>query len=182
MVYSDNSESKFFSPSSIDHCKERTIVIHSLSKSYAMTGWRIGAATGPSNVIKKMGLLLETTSSCVSPFIQSAAAEALNAEQDEITKMIDIFKERRNKMVDLINQIKNVSCKTPKGAFYIFANIKKTGLSDIEFTDIALKEVGVAVCPGSFFGEGGEGYIRFCFAASLDDIETGISKLIDYFK
>ena len=181
MVYENNKNIKFFSPSSIDHCKERTIVIHSLSKSYAMTGWRIGAATGPVDVIEKMSLLLETTSSCVSPFIQKAAAEALSSEQYEIDAMIDLLKMRRDKMVYLINKIKNVSCKSPDGAFYIFANIKKTGLSDVEFVDIMLKEVGVALCPGSFFGDSGRGYVRFCFANSIENIEKGLNKIIKYF-
>ena len=181
MVYENNTNVKFFSPSSIDHCKVRTIIIHSLSKSYAMTGWRIGAATGPEEVIEKMALLLETTSSCVSPFIQNAAAEALSSDQYEIDAMINSLRIRRDKMVDLINKINNVSCITPDGAFYIFANIKKTGLTDVEFVDEMLKNVGVALCPGSFFGKSGEGYVRFCFANSLENIEKGLRKIINYF-
>ena len=104
MVFNDvNQKNTFFSPSSIDHCKERSIIIHSLSKSYAMTGWRIGAVTGPENVIEKMTLLLETTSSCVSPFIQEAAEEALKCDQSEINLMMQKFRERRDLMVKLIN-------------------------------------------------------------------------------
>ncbi len=179
MVYDEKS--KFFSPSSIDHCKKRTIVTHSLSKSYAMTGWRIGAVTGPSEVIEKMGLLLETTSSCVSPFVQIAATEALLSSQNEIKKMMNEFEKRRNLMVDLINKINGVSCISPQGAFYVFANIKKTKLSDIEFADKILKDVGIAVCPGSYFGKYGEGYVRFCFANSTENIQEGLNKLIEYF-
>ena len=84
-------------------------------------------------------------------------------------------------MVDLINKINGVSCISPQGAFYVFANIKKTKLSDIEFADKILKDVGIAVCPGSYFGKYGEGYVRFCFANSTENIQEGLKKLIEYF-
>ena len=140
MVFSDNNASSFYSPSTIDYCKERTIVVHSLSKSYSMTGWRIGAATGPKEVIEKMTLLLETTSSCVSPFIQIAATEALLSSQDEISEMMQEFKMRRDLMIKLLNRINGVSCLSPQGSFYAFANIKESGLSDIEFAEKILSE------------------------------------------
>jgi aspartate aminotransferase len=177
MVFEDDRSKGFFSPSSIDFCKERSIIIHSLSKSYAMTGWRIGAVTGPAEVIEKMTLLLETTSSCVSPFIQEAAVEALMSNQDVISEMMFAFKKRRDLMVKLINDIPYVSCVSPQGAFYVFANIKETGLSDIEFCDLILSEVSVAACPGSFFGKYGEGYVRFCFANSEKKIRIAIERI-----
>ena len=182
MVFSDNNVSSFYSPSTIDHCKERTIVVHSLSKSYSMTGWRIGAATVPKEVIEKMTLLLETTSSCVSPFIQIAATEALLSSQDEISEMMQEFKMRRDLMIKLLNRINGVSCLSPQGSFYAFANIKESGLSDIEFAEKILSECGVAACPGSFFGDQGKGYVRFCFATSQVNITQGIQKLIDLFE
>ena len=177
MVFKDGKGTGFFSPSSIDFCKERSIIIHSLSKSYAMTGWRIGAVTGPSEVIEKMTLLLETTSSCVSPFIQEAAIEALTSSQDTISEMMLEFQTRRDLMVSLINDIPNMSCISPKGAFYIFANISDTGLDDIEFCDLMLKEASVAACPGSFFGKYGEGYVRFCFANSEKNIRIAMDRI-----
>ncbi len=182
MVYKKPKNGKFFSPSSIDKCRERTVIIHSLSKSYAMTGWRIGAVTGPADVVERMNLLLETTSSCVSPFIQVAAARALEFEQTEITKMVESLENKRDTMVALINQVPNMHCNTPAGAFYIFANIKATGYDDIEFSNILLDKVGLATCPGTYFGDGGRGFIRFCFANSLNEIEDGISKLIDFYR
>ena len=177
MVFEDDKSKGFFSPSSIDYCKERSIIIHSLSKSYAMTGWRIGAVTGPSDVIQKMALLLETTSSCVSPFIQEAAVEALSSSQGVISEMMLEFKKRRDLMVKLINNIPGISCILPKGAFYIFANISETGLDDIEFCDLILKEASVAACPGSFFGKHGDGYVRFCFANSEEKITTAMDRI-----
>jgi len=180
MVFEDEKSEGFFSPSSIDFCKERSIIIHSLSKSYAMTGWRIGAVTGPSEVIEKMTLLLETTSSCVSPFIQEAAVEALTSDQDVISNMMTKFKRRRDLIVKLVNDIPGISCITPKGAFYIFANIMETGLDDIKFCDLMLKEASVACCPGSFFGKQGEGYVRFCFANSEENIIIGMERIKKY--
>lgn len=178
MVYEDDeNQEKFFSPSSIDFCKERSIIIHSLSKSYAMTGWRIGAVTGPKEVIKKMTLLLETTSSCVSPFIQDAAVEALNSNQVEIDEMIKEFKSRRDLMVSMLNEISGISCISPKGAFYVFANVSKTNFNDTEFCDFILDNAGVAACPGSYFGDSGKGYVRFCFANSEQNIKKGLLKL-----
>lgn len=181
MVFKD-SENKFYSPGQIDHCKERTIIIHSLSKSYAMTGWRIGGVTAPSRLINKMALLLETISSCVSPFIQEAAIEAITSSQKEINEMIDTFQERRDLIHKLVNNINGISAKLPDGAFYLFANIKETGMNDIEFANKILNDVGVATCPGSYFGQYGAGYVRFCFANSTNNIKKGISRINEIFK
>lgn len=176
MVYED-SNTRFVSPSRYDQCRERTIIIHSFSKTFAMTGWRIGAMTAPADLVQKMALLLETTSSCVSPFIQMAAVEAMESSQDGISSMIREYRTRRDLMVEMLNQVEGVSCISPKGAFYAFANIKRTGMTDIEFCDHILKEAGIAACPGSYFGEHGAGYARFCFANSSDSIRRGIAKL-----
>ena len=176
MVY-DDSDTKFASPSKYDHCKERTIIIHALSKSYAMTGWRIGAMTAPAELISKMTLLLETTTSCVSPFIQAAAIEAMISSQEAVAGMVEEYKKRRNLMVGMLNQANGVSCIMPQGAFYAFANVKKSGMNDLEFADYILREAGIAACPGSFFGEYGKGYVRFCYANSIENIERGLNKL-----
>jgi aspartate aminotransferase len=176
MVFGD-SNTKFASPSNYDHSKERTIIIHSFSKSYAMTGWRIGAMTAPADLISKMALLLETTTSCVSPFIQAAGIEAMISSQEVVASMIEEFKKRRDLMVGMLNQVDGVSCIMPQGAFYAFANVKKTGMTDVEFADFILREAGIAACPGSFFGEYGKGFVRFCYANSMENIERGMNKL-----
>ena len=181
MVYED-ADTKFASPSIYDECKERTIIIHSFSKSYAMTGWRVGAMTGPSDLVAKMALLLETTTSCVSPFIQTAAIEAMTSSQVAITEMMTAYRKRRDLMVGMLNEIKGVSCLYPKGAFYAFANVKRSGMNDLEFADFILREGGIAACPGSFFGDHGKGYVRFCFANSLENIHRGMKKLNGLFQ
>lgn len=176
MVYED-SDHKFFSPSVFDQCKERTIIVNGMSKSYAMTGWRLGVATGPADVIEKMGLLLETTMSCVSPFIQRAGIEALKGPQEEVFKMVDEYRHRRDSMVEGLNSIKGVTCLCPRGAFYVFPNIRGTGLTSAQFTDKMLTEAGVALTPGPVFGESGEGYVRLCYVNSIENIREGVRRM-----
>jgi len=176
MVYED-AQNKFFSPSAYDQCLERTLIVHSFSKSYAMTGWRIGAITGPEEIIKRMTLLLETITSCVSPFIQIAAIEAMTGSQKYVESMILAYRRRRDMIVDGLNQIKGVSCLKPGGAFYVFPNISATGLSSEEFSSLILHKAGVATCPGNYFGKAGEGYVRFCFANSEENILKAIDRI-----
>jgi aspartate aminotransferase len=176
MIYKD-SETKFFSPSMIDQCKERTIVVNGFSKSYAMTGWRLGICIGPADLIKKMGLLLETTTSCVSPFIQKAGMEALKGSQEPINKMVEEFRKRRDIVVKGLNSLPGVSCVTPKGAFYAFMNITKTGMKSEEFVDLMINEAGVSLCPGNYFGDSGEGYVRLCYANSEENIKRGLDRM-----
>ena len=137
MVYKD---SVFNSPSVYDKCQERTIISNGFSKAFAMTGWRLGAVIGPSNVVEKMKLLLETTSSCVPPFIQKAGIEAIEGEQTSQKSMYDEYEQRRNIVVDGINSIHGLSCITPGGAFYVFINIKKTGMTSESFCDYILED------------------------------------------
>ena len=179
MIYHDAGTS-FHSPSAYDHCKTRTIIVHSFSKTYAMTGWRIGGITAPKELVERMALLLETTSSCVSPFIQRGAIEAMKGSQHEIDEMCKILRKRRDLMVEGINKINGISCLLPKGAFYVFMNIKDTGLSSEDYSFKLLHEAGVATCPGSFFGPSGEGYVRFCYAGSEDLIKEGIKRLAKF--
>lgn len=178
MIYKD-SDTKFSSPSKYDRCKKRTLVVHAFSKSYAMTGWRLGAVTGPAEIISKMGLLLETTSSCVSPFIQRAGIEALIGSQEPINRMVDEFRERRDIIVEELNKLSGIKCLKPKGAFYVFPNIKETGLTSQEFANLMLEKAGVALCPGYYFGEHGEGYVRLCYANSVEHIREGIQRMGD---
>ena len=154
MVYQD-ATTRHHSPSRYDLCRERTIVVNGFSKSYAMTGWRLGVVTGPAELISKMGLLLETTTSCVSPFIQRAGIEALRGSQEAIRAMMGEFRERRDLIVGLLNGLPGVSCLKPHGAFYVFPNITGTGLTSEEFTEVMLSEAGVAVAPDPFLGSMG---------------------------
>lgn len=176
MIFRD-SKTKFSSPSKHDSCRERVIVVNGFSKSYAMTGWRLGVVTGPSEIIKKMELLLETTSSCVSPFIQYAGVEALKGEQEPIFRMVEEFRKRRDVVVRGLNELPGVRCLEPKGAFYAFPNITGTGLTSQQFADKMLDEAGVALCPGTIFGQAGEGYVRMCYANSTENIERGLSRI-----
>jgi aspartate aminotransferase len=168
---------KFSSPGYLDQCKERTIIANGFSKAFAMTGWRIGVAIGPEDVIAKMSLLLQTTSSCVPPFIQYAALEAINGDQTEVKKMIQEYKERRDILVDGLNDIKGISCLKPGGAIYVFPNITGTGMTSEEFSDFMLKEANVALLPGTNFGEHGEGYIRMCYVNSKENIIEGLKRI-----
>jgi aspartate aminotransferase len=176
LVFDDN-ESPFFSPSVIDECKVRTILVHSFSKSYAMTGWRIGAVTAPKELIRRMGLLLETTTSCVSPFIQVAATEAMRSSQTSSSHQVAELRRSRDFMVAALNGINGIECPTPEGAFYAFADVRGTGMTDVEFCDFVLENAGIAVVPGSFFGPSGRGFVRFCFAVEPSSIEKGLGRL-----
>jgi len=178
MIYKD-ANIPHYSPSNYDHCKDRTIIVNGFSKSYAMTGWRLGVATGPSEVITKMALLLETTTSCVSPFIQRAGIEALKGDQTPIIEMMNSFKERRDIIVKGLNTLPGVTCLTPHGAFYVFPNITKTGYTSEEFTDIMLSKAGVALAPGPIFGNYAEGYVRLCYANSIETINKAIERMRD---
>lgn len=174
LIY-DNAN--FNSPSFYDKCKERTIISNGFSKAFAMTGWRLGAVIGPSEVIKRMELLLQTTSSCVSPFIQKAGIEAIMGDQSFTKAMYKEYETRRNLLVDGLNSIDGISCVKPGGAFYIFGNIKKTGMTSEEIADYLLNDAGVAVLPGTNFGQYGEGYIRMCYATNQQNIMEGITRI-----
>ncbi len=176
MVYKE-AETNHFSPSRYDGCRERTILVNGFSKSYAMTGWRLGVVTAPVDLANKMSLLLETTTSCVSPFTQKAAIAALTGSQDKIAEMVNEFRERRDVIYQGLNSLPGVSCIKPRGAFYAFPNITKTGYSSEEFAEIMLNEAGVALAPGPIFGENGEGYVRLSYANSKENITKAIEKM-----
>jgi aspartate/methionine/tyrosine aminotransferase len=176
MVYAD-AQTRFFSPSVFDQCRERTLIVHSFSKSYSMTGWRIGAITGPEEVVRRMALLLETLTSCVSPFIQIAATEALTGSQQYVDEMILAFRRRRDLIVAGLNEIKGIRCLKPGGAFYVFPNITGTGFSSEGFSKYVLENAGVATCPGNYFGRAGENYVRFAYANSEKNIAEAIQRI-----
>lgn len=172
-----DKKNQFRSPSIKDHCKKRTVVANGFSKAFAMTGWRLGTAIGPEDLIEKMGLLLQTTSSCVSPFLQRAGIEAIVGDQLEVDAMMKEYKERRDLLVDELNTIPGIRCLKPGGAFYVFPNITDTKLSSDEFADLMLEKAGVALLPGTNFGQYGKGYVRLCYAVSKDRIKEGIERI-----
>ncbi len=174
MIYKD---SVFNSPSIFDKCQEHTIISNGFSKAFAMTGWRLGAVIGPSYIIEKMRLLLETTSSCVPPFIQKAGIEAIEGDQTLQKKMYEEYEIRRDLVVNGINSISGLSCVVPGGAFYVFVNIRKTGMTSEEFCDYLLEDSGVAMLPGTSFGQFGEGFVRICYAVGQNDINDAIQRI-----
>jgi aspartate/methionine/tyrosine aminotransferase len=175
-------ESKYFSISSIDQCAERCVLINGLSKSYAMTGWRIGVITAPINLTKKMNLLLETLLSCVPGFIQAAAISALSLDPTVSRSMVMEYKYRRDTLVSGLNSIPGFTCKMPKGAFYAFPNVSKTGFSDIEISELLLEQCGIATVPGSYFGPNGASNIRFSYVCDVESIQEAIARLRNFFK
>jgi aspartate aminotransferase len=174
MIYGDQD---FYSIGAQDACQERVIISNGFSKAFAMTGWRLGVMIGPQQVMEKMMLLLQTTLSCVPPFIQRAGIAALEGKQDYVAMMMAKYEERRNIAVSAINLIPGMTCPNPGGAFYLFPSIKETGLDSTSFTSALLEEQAVAVLPGHNFGPSGEGYIRISYASSEARLREGIDRI-----
>jgi aspartate aminotransferase len=164
------------SPSVRDQCNERTILLDGFSKAYAMTGWRLGYAVGPKEVISKMGMLLQATTSCTPDFLQYGAIAALRGPQ-YVSQMMEKFTERRNILIAGLKSIPKLSCVNPQGAFYAFPNITRTGMTSQEFADFVLEEMGIALLPGTAFGPGGEGYVRLSYATRIEHIKDAIERL-----
>lgn len=175
MVYEDQEH--FYSPSRRDQCCERTLVANGFSKAFAMTGWRLGCVIGPELIIEKMGLLLQTTSSCVAPFLQRAGIEAIRGSQDDVCLMMSEYKARRDLLVSGLNELPGVKCLKPGGAFYVFPNVSGTGMDDETFAKRMLEEAGVSLLPGSNFGINGKGYVRLCYANSRANISEGLKRM-----
>ncbi len=165
------------SPAYLDHCQERTIMIDGFSKAYSMTGWRLGYVVAPEDIVHKMDLLLADAVSCTTSFVQKGGVEALRNSQDFVDRIMGHFAERREAIVSGLNEVPGFSCIYPKGAFYVFPNVKETGMESEELADYLLDEAGVCLLPGTAFGSQGEGYLRLSYAASLDEIEKGIERL-----
>jgi len=174
LIYDNN---KYSSPSIFDKCKDRTILADGFSKAYAMTGWRLGSVVGPSDIIEKMQLLLETTSSCVPPFIQKAGIEAIDGDQTFHEYMHNEYRKRRDLIVRELNSIESINCVMPGGAFYVFINIKKTNMTSEQFCDYILEDANVAILPGTSFGRFGEGYVRMCYAVKQELIVDAVERI-----
>lgn len=161
---------------SIPGMQERTIIIDGFSKTYAMTGWRLGYGIMPEELARRVGLLLTHSVGCTAHFTQVAGIEALTGSQDYVLMMVEEYKRRRDLVVKGLNEIPRVSCLEPQGSFYAFPNIQGTGKSSDELASLIL-EGGVAVLPGSAFGKYGEGYLRIVFANSYENIEKALGRM-----
>jgi aspartate aminotransferase len=155
--------------------RRRVIIAGSLSKTYAMTGWRIGYALGPREWIKAMTCVQSHSTSNPTSISQQAAIEALTGSQDSVGQMLQAYSERRDWLIPALNDLPGVTCATPEGAFYAFPNIKGTGLSSEELTTRLLEEAHVAVTPGDAFGA--PGYLRLSYATSLEKLEEGVKRI-----
>ena len=175
-------EGEHYSITKFKGMKERTIILDGFSKSYAMTGWRLGYGIFPDFLVEDITKLMTNSVSCTSVFSQMAAIAALEGSREFTINMMEKFKIRRDIIVNGLNSIEGVTCRTPLGAFYAFPNISGTGLSSSDFADIALNEYGVALLSGTAFGEYGDNYIRISFANSEENLLEAIDRLNDMIK
>jgi aspartate aminotransferase len=173
-------EGQHHSIMSLDGMKERTIVLDGFSKTYAMTGWRMGYGVMRVDLATHISRLMTNSSSCTASFSQVAGIEALRGPQKSVDQMLNEFKKRRDVMVAGLNKIKGFSCRLPHGAFYVFPNITQTGWPSKKLADSLLEDAGVAALSGTAFGEFGEGYLRFSVANSIENIEKALERVNDW--
>ena len=183
LILSDEIYSRIFyeeEPESItqfDGMVEKTCILDGFSKTYSMTGWRLGYGVMPGWLADAVNLLMVNSNSCTASFTQRAGMAALEGPQDGVTAMVEEFRRRRDAIVAGLNRIPGFRCTVPAGAFYAFPNISGTGLSSREMADLLLYEAGVACLSGTAFGSFGEGYLRFSYANSLENIEEALSRI-----
>lgn len=168
---------EFRSIAALPGMRERTIVIDSFSKTYAMTGWRVGYLAGPSAIVSRMARIQENILCCVPAFTQLAAVEALENGLPEVLRMTAEYRRRRDRLCAGINAIPGISCLVPGGAFYVFVNIRDTGLTSDQFAMRLLERTGVVVAPGSGFGESGEGFVRLSYGTSMANLDEALHRL-----
>lgn len=157
--------------------KERTIIVDGFSKTYSMTGWRLGFGIMPRALAERVGLLLTHSIGSTAHFTQFAGVEALTGPQEMVNAMVAEYQRRRDAMVDGLNSLPGFSCQKPQGAFYAFPNITGTGMTSEALAALFLEKAGVALLPGSAFGEHGEGYLRLSYATSIQTIEKAIERM-----
>ncbi len=176
-IYSElNYTDERHSIAALPGMKERTVFLHGLSKAFAMTGWRIGYACGPKEIIDGMMKIHQYSIMCAPTIAQEAAVEAINNGGKEMRRMVESYRERRDLIVNGLNEI-GLKCLMPKGAFYAFPSVASTGLSSIDFAEQLLRAEKVAVVPGTAFGAAGEGFIRCCYAASREEIQEALLRI-----
>ncbi|WP_019137947.1 pyridoxal phosphate-dependent aminotransferase [Peptoniphilus timonensis] len=168
---------KHISMASLDGMKERTITINGFSKTYSMTGFRLAYIAAPEEFIRVLNIIHQHNTSCATSFVQYAGITALKDGKEGTDKMVREYKRRRDYIVEKVNSIDGLSLNNPDGAFYAFINIKDVGVSSEEFCNYLLDEECVAVVPGTVFGSAGEGFIRFSYASSYDDIVEGLNRM-----
>lgn len=173
----DNSHTPHTSIASLPGMRDQTVLLNGLSKSHAMTGWRLGWVLGPEAVISQMIKIHQHSTTCVTTFVQAGAVAALTGPQDYTRYMLGRYRARRDALVDGLNAIPGVQCDLPGGAFYAFPDVRATGLDDMTFTDRLLEQELVAVTPGSAFGPGGEGHVRLSFANSDEMLAEAVVRI-----
>jgi aspartate aminotransferase len=175
-------EGQHHSLMSLPDWQERTILLDGFSKTYAMTGWRMGYGVMRADLAQHVSRLMTNSNSCTASFTQVAGIEAIRGDQCSVDKMCAEFKRRRDFFHERINRIKGFSCLKPKGAFYMFPNIQRTGWPSKKLADALLDEAGVAALSGTAFGSYGEGYLRFSIANSMDNISKALDRVEDWVK
>ena len=170
-------EGEFASIARFPGMKERTIILDGFSKSYAMTGWRLGFGVMPTTLAAHLTRLMTNSASCTATFIQHAGIAALYGDDTPVQEMVGEFRQRRDLIVAGLNRIPGMSCQQPRGAFYVFPNVKSFGRLSKEIATFLLEEAGVAVLGGSAFGEYGEGYLRLSYAASRETIREALERM-----
>lgn len=157
--------------------KDYTIILDGFSKTYAMTGWRLGFGIMHKDIAKKVDRLIANSTSNTAAFTQLAGKEALEGPQTDIDNMVEEFRRRRDFIVERLNSIDGITCKKPQGAFYVFPNITGTGLTSVELADYLLEKANVAVLDGESFGEYGEGHLRLSYATSMENIDKALNRI-----
>lgn len=170
-------EGTHFSIGTLDKCRERVIITNGFSKPFAMTGWRVGYAIGPKEIVEKIALLSQTIVSCVPPFLQDACVTALENRDEFSKKYLREYKKLRDIACEELGKIKQFEFSKPHGAFYLMIDVSKTGMDGDEFTKHAMETAGVVVCPGSGFGPGGKNYVRLCYANTEGKLREGCRRL-----
>lgn len=186
MIISDEVYEKFvyegshFSPASIPEFKKHVVTVNSLSKAYAMTGWRIGYAAAPPEVIEQMAKVQMYSCACIPSFIQKAAVKALQLQQSFFDDVLREYRRRRDLLCNILSESPHLSFTKPQGAFYLFPRLKGVNSSSKDLVMRMIKEIGVAVVPGSAFGSFGEGCIRISYATSIDKVEEGAKRIVRF--
>lgn len=182
-IYSELTfgKEKHVTIASIDGMRERTVVVNGFSKAYSMTGWRLGYAMGPEEIIKQVTKIHQYAIMCAPTTSQYAAIEALKNGDDDIVSMREEYDMRRRVIVDGFNKL-GLTCREPLGAFYAFPSVESTGLSSEEFCEKLLYSKGVAIVPGTAFGRGGEGFVRASYCYSIEHIQTALERIGEFLK
>ncbi|HDQ99574.1 MAG TPA: pyridoxal phosphate-dependent aminotransferase [candidate division WOR-3 bacterium] len=169
-------DTEFASISRLPEIGRQLIVLDGFSKTFAMTGWRVGYGIMPVPMAEKLARIQTNTNSCTASFVQRACLQALNGPRDEVTEMLTRFRRRRDVIVNGLNELPGFRCREPKGAFYAFPNVTATGIDSKVLAGRLLEEAGVACLDGACFGKYGDGFVRFSYAASVENIERALDK------